>query len=1172
MDKNNIWQVLGIEETKNQEAIRAAYRNQLVHTNPEDDAAGFMALRSAYEAAIAYCSQPEDAAVLPQAEKTDIDLWIDALEDIYMHIRKRVDKEAWSELLQNSVCVGLDTFLEARERLLAYLMDHSYLTKEVWQLLDQHFYFVKDKEALFQIFPKRFIEYVVDQVQNHYLINLELFTAPANTNVDDYIRSYYSIKGMIDNRNLAEIDAAFAEIDTDNIYNPYVDVERGRYYIERLRNANNPDGKDEASGDTADKELKLSDLNDDASFSALKAQNEQHTQALKTLIAKLTPYLDDDYIAYYVAKMHWAVGQQDEAAALWQKLYDKIPTHYGAGIGLIEYAMFQGKYKESNDRIMTLSRTYSQDEQIYNLLTETNNHLIEEYRAILKNDPQNLEIKQELAWCYYQNGLSEECIALLAEFPQDEKSAPWFLKLQSYVQGKKGDYQAALTYNFRWLEAIKKDPEAENYQRDLAICNQLIALCYMNLEDYEKSVPYFKNAISEERNLSEKLYTMERLSYALLKAGNNEDCIEVCDEIIELSPGYYPAYINRQEAYFNMQNAQKVIDDYHNATEIYPHHVKPYLLAQKVYYFYRQYDDSISVYKQAKEMNLSSPELELYYGKNLRLNTQSEEESEAALDFLLDLRENMQAAKEEHGSFTDEEESVYSEVLHEIARACADVGKFEEGIAVINDALALYPNDHELLSTKAYLHMDLENYAEAVKILESIIDQYPDHEYKHRSLAKAYENIGKKDEAVLYYQKTLEINPENVEVLERLGDIYMDRYKAEENMAHYHQAIILGEKILALMSSCYYYVHVGIMYERGYEFEKSLECYRKAAEIDPDDIWPHNNSGYTYKLMGRYEEAIEKYKQAIAMMTVGQSMMPYRNLATVYEILEQYDKAMECYEEVLKHWPDHISTHERIADLLGDMGKLAEAEQKYLWLLEKYDYTEEEAYRNLMNLYLLKPHMDKASYYAQRLLDVTDEPANLRKVGSFYYSIGALKKAEALLTRVVKNTQNKETYHYLLSCLDLAKVYAEKGNDKRAKAFAEEALLTVRRVYTSEEIYASYKPSLPINNYQLGNIFLLLGDFEKAEKHFSACISSDECSHCKSTNCFEGYFGLGKLHEAKGNLDRAEEYYQKTVALDDSYLFVRYLEALQNKKNPTAAKSNPGIEKGSFIKKLFGKF
>ena len=51
MDLREIWDILDVSETKDEDLITQAYR-KLVFVNPEDDAEGFMRLREAYEKAI----------------------------------------------------------------------------------------------------------------------------------------------------------------------------------------------------------------------------------------------------------------------------------------------------------------------------------------------------------------------------------------------------------------------------------------------------------------------------------------------------------------------------------------------------------------------------------------------------------------------------------------------------------------------------------------------------------------------------------------------------------------------------------------------------------------------------------------------------------------------------------------------------------------------------------------------------------------------------------------------------------------------------------------------------------------------------------------------------------------------------------------------------------------
>ena len=74
------WYVLGLEPTKDKNAITAAYRQKLRQTNPEDKPEEFKALRTAYEQALAYADQ-EDTA--PARDESPVGLWIEAIGNLY---------------------------------------------------------------------------------------------------------------------------------------------------------------------------------------------------------------------------------------------------------------------------------------------------------------------------------------------------------------------------------------------------------------------------------------------------------------------------------------------------------------------------------------------------------------------------------------------------------------------------------------------------------------------------------------------------------------------------------------------------------------------------------------------------------------------------------------------------------------------------------------------------------------------------------------------------------------------------------------------------------------------------------------------------------------------------------------------------------------------------------
>ena len=215
MEKELVFQILGISETRDEEEIRQAYRSILKKTNPEDDPDGFKRLRQAYEEALFLISQPENEEEENSGPKNEVDLWIDRVSELYQNLFSRNKAELWKELLEDPVCEGLDTSLEAREKMIVFLMNHVHLSHEIWKLIDDTFEITSDIETLKDKYPVNFLNYMKYYVENETFIPFELFSFRSHNgstdseaeeyleseqlNGDGYIDEYFRIKKQIDN-------------------------------------------------------------------------------------------------------------------------------------------------------------------------------------------------------------------------------------------------------------------------------------------------------------------------------------------------------------------------------------------------------------------------------------------------------------------------------------------------------------------------------------------------------------------------------------------------------------------------------------------------------------------------------------------------------------------------------------------------------------------------------------------------------------------------------------------------------------------------------------------------------------------------------------------------------------------------------------------------------------
>jgi superkiller protein 3 len=152
----------------------------------------------------------------------------------------------------------------------------------------------------------------------------------------------------------------------------------------------------------------------------------------------------------------------------------------------------------------------------------------------------------------------------------------------------------------------------------------------------------------------------------------------------------------------------------------------------------------------------------------------------------------------------------------------------------------------------------------------------------------AYEN--KFNElAIEYFQKAIEINPNNAEAYYNMGSAYDD-------LKNYDEAIL---------------------------------CYQKALEINPNNARAYLNMGYAYKNLKNYDEAIRCYRKAITLDS--NYLLPYTMLIFLYEDLKSYQEVIWCSQEVLNIKPNDIMAYIH----MGFAYKNLEYYSQAIWYLEK---------------------------------------------------------------------------------------------------------------------------------------------------------------------------------------------------------------------------------------------
>ena len=112
------------------------------------------------------------------------------------------------------------------------------------------------------------------------------------------------------------------------------------------------------------------------------------------------------------------------------------------------------------------------------------------------------------------------------------------------------------------------------------------------------------------------------------------------------------------------------------------------------------------------------------------------------------------------------------------AVALKKAGQADESKKTIDEGLAKFPKDANLLVEKINVYLEGAQYPEALAYVNNLLEVEPKNDGAMFIKGLAYEKIGNEDSVIYYYTKSAEINPKNIKPWNNLGAIYVNKANA----------------------------------------------------------------------------------------------------------------------------------------------------------------------------------------------------------------------------------------------------------------------------------------------------------------------------------------------------------------------------------------------------------
>jgi tetratricopeptide (TPR) repeat protein len=469
-----------------------------------------------------------------------------------------------------------------------------------------------------------------------------------------------------------------------------------------------------------------------------------------------------------------------------------------------------------------------------------------------------------------------------------------------------------------------------------------------------------------------------------------------------------------------------------------------------------------------------------------------------------------------------------------LAELYAKTGRIRDAVLEAQDILKRDPNNleaHKLLG-RIYLRSlgDMQSNSGSGNVLKLAIEQYeqiikiePDNVDDHLLLGRLYRLDNELQKAEAEFKTAVKLQPDSEEAVTTLAYLYNEEGDTTRAVQ------VLGA-VPDASRSAKLYAALGYTYEQQKQYKESINAYRRAIELDRDNLDAIRGLAQNLLNDGQTDAALEQYK--IIADANPEDAQTYLKIAEIDKRNGKFDDALENLKKAESLVQDSIEVPYNIAAVYQAQGRYDEATKVLQDLLdktEKKDNSYSPGEKNnravflerLGSIYREEQNYTQAVETFRKMLALGDENA----VRGYQQIIDSYREAKQWpqATAVAKEATLK-----LPNDRGLKMVYAAQLADagQTEKAIADVRSL-LKGTADDREVYIT-----------LGQMYTRLKQFDQAQQAFQ---KADELSSKPDDKQYVTFL-RGSSFEREKKYDEAEEMFRKVLASDpQSAMTLNYL-------------------------------
>jgi serine/threonine protein kinase/Flp pilus assembly protein TadD len=267
---------------------------------------------------------------------------------------------------------------------------------------------------------------------------------------------------------------------------------------------------------------------------------------------------------------------------------------------------------------------------------------------------------------------------------------------------------------------------------------------------------------------------------------------------------------------------------------------------------------------------------------------------------------------------------------------------------------------------------------------------------------------GSYSDAVLAFQRVLELDPEDVDAYLGLGKAY--DFQGETDKAE--QAFRHAVQISPVCWSCFN--SFGIFFNGHARYREAIEAWRRVTELTPDNVWGYMNLGAAYFNIGQFEQANEYFRRALKLAPDNDTV--YSNLGTVSFFLGLFEEDAAYCRKAIELRPQDYAYRGDLADayrmIPAESNKASAAYQEAIRLGEtqlRVNPNDSVILSSLAQYYERTGDPKRARAYIERALKLDPTDVDILRIASLIeLETGERQKALQWLEKAVSAGYTRE--------------------------------------------------------------------------------------------------------------------------------------------------------------------